>query len=204
VILIRNAGKIGVNNKKGQRRMSDISEFERRISAALDQIARNVDVLSARPAEADGDSSEDLGAERAALEQALSDEKLANQQLEERLKALRLKLDKKDAEAELAHADLKAALAEMDGALRAMRESCEQLRASNTELREAHEAGISDGTAVNKGLAAELAALKADRQAEAAEAVAIAAALEPLVARAEQTTEEDQGEAPADEEASDA
>ncbi|MCG7492348.1 hypothetical protein [Thalassobius sp. Cn5-15] len=171
--------------------MSDISEFERRISAALDQIARDVDVLVARPSGVGATEAEpDNGPDTAALEQALGDEKMANQQLEERLKALRLKLDKKDAEAELAQVDLKSALAEMDGALRALRESCDQLRASNTELREAHEAGISDGTAVNKGLAAELAALKADRQAEAAEAAAIAAALDPLITRAEAPAEE--------------
>ena len=39
--------------------MSEISELERRITAALDRIARDVDVLAARPAVAESTAESD-------------------------------------------------------------------------------------------------------------------------------------------------
>lgn len=187
--------------------MSEISELERRITAALDRIARDVDVLAARPAVAESteESHSEQGADQdpsdvvenaaeaaataeelAGLKQQLEDEKLANQQLEERLKSLRLKLDKKDAEAELAMSDLISSMAELDGALQALRQSSAELRGSSEALRQGAAAGVSDPEAINAAMAAELAALQAERQAEAAEGGAILTAMEPLLTRAEE------------------
>lgn len=182
--------------------MSEISELERRITAALDRIARDVDVLAQRPAGdgasnaagnvADVEAAEGVAADPVAvaadpeLTQKLEDERLANAQLQERLKSLRLKLDKKDSEAERGQRDLKSALAEMDGVVQALKKTSEQLRDSVETLRTANEAGVADSDAINAALAAELAALKAERAAEVAESGAILTALEPLLSRSEE------------------
>lgn len=185
--------------------MSEISELERRISAALDQIARDVDQLTVAPAPAEDDAVTPAAADVTHLEQALADERLANQQLEERLKALRLKLDKKDVERDLATRDLRAALAEMDGAMSALRQTSQDLRASVEALRAAQGAGTDGAAAINMALAAELAALKAERAAEAAEGQAILAAIDPLVTPAsEEVAEEENSPAPENGDVSDA
>jgi hypothetical protein len=185
--------------------MSEISELERRISAALDQIARDVDQLTVAPAQAEDDAVTPAAADVTHLEQALADERLANQQLEERLKALRLKLDKKDVERDLATRDLRAALAEMDGAMSALRQTSQDLRASVEALRAAQGAGTDGAAAINMALAAELAALKAERAAEAAEGQAILAAIDPLVTPAsEEVAEEENSPAPENGDVSDA
>lgn len=185
--------------------MSEISELERRISAALDQIARDVDQLTVAPAPAEDDAVTPAAADVTHLEQALADERLANQQLEERLKALRLKLDKKDVERDLATRDLRAALAEMDGAMGALRQTSQDLRASVEALRAAQDAGTDGAAAINMALAAELAALKAERAAEAAEGQAILAAIDPLVTPApEEVAEEENSPAPENGDAPDA
>lgn len=177
--------------------MSEISELERRITSALDRIARDVDVLAARPVAAAEDGSEDVaetageGGDGAALQQQLEDERVVSAQLEERVKSLRAKLDGKDAEAELAMSDLKSALAEMDAAMQALKNTSAQLRSSNEALRQANAAGVADVEAINTALAVELDALKAERQVEAAEGGAILAAMEPLIARAEVTEEKE-------------
>lgn len=185
--------------------MSEISELERRISAALDQIARDVDQLTIAPAPAEDDAVTPAAADVTHLEQALADERLANQQLEERLKALRLKLDKKDVERDLATRDLRAALAEMDGAMGALRQTSQDLRTSVEALRAAQDAGTDGAAAINMALAAELAALKAERAAEAAEGQAILAAIDPLVTPApEELAEEENSPAPENGDVSDA
>lgn len=201
--------------------MSDISELERRITAAMDRIAKGVEQLGTRPeveasAEVDAlhsgasetgkeatgpgdtataggetgaDLSGDSGSGSAELIQQLADEKMANAQLSERLKSLRTKLDKADAEAEMAAGDLRASLAEMDAALGQMKKTSEQLRQSNQLLRQANAEGLADGAAIEAGMSAELAALQAERQAEAAESLALAAALEPLLLTAKPSSE---------------
>lgn len=180
--------------------MSEISELERRITSALDRIARDVDVLAARPVAAadtaadgadEGVETAGEGGNSAALQQQLDEERVVSAQLEERLKSLRAKLDGKDAEAELAQSDLKSALADMDAAMQALKKTSAQLRESNEALRQANAAGVSDAEAINTALAVELDALKAERQVEAAEGGAILAAMEPLIARAEVTEEKE-------------
>ncbi|WP_323782121.1 hypothetical protein [Thalassovita sp.] len=158
--------------------MSDITELERRITAAMDRIAKGVEDLGHPQTDApDTDAAaSDTDTE---LRQALEEEQLANAQLQERLKALHGKIDKKDAETEEELSGLKSALAEMGAALSELKSTSEELRAANQALREAQTGDIAE--ALDAGLKAELEALRAERAAEAAESQAIAAALEPLI-----------------------
>lgn len=162
--------------------MSEISELERRITAAMDRIAKGVEGLGAAPGAPQEAAGPDAGTsdEIAGLRRALEDEKLANAQLEERLKALHAKMDKHEAEAELQIGDLKSSMTEMDEAMRALKATSAELRAASEALRVAAAETADD--AVNEALQAELDALRAERAAEAAESAAIAAALEPLIA----------------------
>ncbi|SHI87216.1 hypothetical protein SAMN05444000_103259 [Shimia gijangensis] len=66
--------------------MSDISDLESRISAAMDRIGRGLEALD-KPAIDDG------GAQSEALQNELDGEKIANAQLEERNKALHAKVE---------------------------------------------------------------------------------------------------------------
>ncbi|MBR9653390.1 hypothetical protein [Thalassovita aquimarina] len=168
--------------------MSEISELERRITAAMDRIAKGVESFGAAAetavaAEPDTDASD----ETAELRQALEDEKLANAQLEERLKALRAKLDRQETEAELQLRDLKSAMAGMEAAQQQLKATSEELRGANAALREATAETAAE--AVNAALQAELDALRAERAAEAAETAAIAATLETLIDKADEKEE---------------
>ncbi|SEP55871.1 hypothetical protein [Thalassovita taeanensis] len=159
--------------------MSEISELERRITAAMDRIARGVEVLSAAPPEAAEPVVDE--AELTELRQALDDERLANAQLEERVKAIRAKMDKREAGIELELSEARAAMAALDGEMQRLRQINEQLVESNTALRAANAEGVGAPDLINAAMATELEALHTARAAEAAEAGAIVIALEPLL-----------------------
>lgn len=170
--------------------MSEISELERRITAAMDRIATGVEALSAAPLVEETPETEDkagaLAEELAELKALLEEEKLANAQLGERIKALKTKLAKKEVEVDQSVSALKGEMAALDAQLQELKASSEALRASNEALRAAQEQGLADAGLINAGLAAELSALKAERGVEAAETAAIVAALEPLLAKTEE------------------
>jgi chromosome segregation ATPase len=132
--------------------MQDITELERRITAAMERITRRVETLAT---EAQNGSGEDgpIGAleEVARLNEALDEERMTNAQLNERLRALR------DKEAQAAPAP------ELQAQLDAQADEIATLR------RVLAEAGR------------EIATLRAARASEAAEAAEILAALDPLV-----------------------
>ena len=164
--------------------MSDIEDLQRRIIAAMDRIGAGAERL----AEAGGD---------AGLAEALEEEKLANEQLRERLRAVVEKHAAELAEAQAQAADTaeldalraeltgqKDAMAALDMDLQRLRQANDQLRQSNAALREANEAGVGEPHLINKAMLAELEGLRAARAAETAEAGAILARLEPLVTAA--------------------
>jgi len=128
------------------------------------------------------ETSEAAAPEVAELRDALEDEKLANAQLEERLRVLRARL----AEAEAAPPTDAApdGLAELDVELQRLREANDELAKSNAALREANAEGVGEPQLINEGLIAELQGLRAARAAEAAEAAAVYGALGPLLAEA--------------------
>ncbi|GGH25718.1 hypothetical protein SAMN05444007_103192 [Cribrihabitans marinus] len=150
--------------------MSQIEELQSRISAAMDRIGAGVEVLgTARPGaapEADAGAG-DAGAEPdPALLEALEEEKMANAQLEERLKRL-----KSRHEEELA--GLRESGGEADGEeLAALRAELEELRArteapSETGGEDADgdlRAQLAEANAALAAAEAARAALEAERQ----------------------------------------
>ncbi|MCV6591765.1 MAG: hypothetical protein OIF48_02350 [Silicimonas sp.] len=174
--------------------MTDIAEFERRITAALDRAQKALEDLSA------GESQD-----AAALAAELEAERVANQQLEERVRAIKDKqetmvagLEANVAEMETTMGELKGtvatletelaqmkeALTRRDGELQTMRGVNEALRQSNDALRNANAEGLADAALVNSAMGNELDSLRAARAAERAEIEEILATLEPVLKEA--------------------
>ncbi|MDR9394941.1 MAG: hypothetical protein RI571_11625 [Roseovarius sp.] len=167
--------------------MSDIDEFQRRITAALDRIGQGLETL--RP-EGEADEAD-------TLRQQLDDEKLANAQLEERVKALRQKHESRLAQAEKAEAERAEAVRKLDSELQSLRSANQQLRESNAALRDAMQQDIADPHLVNKSMMAELEALRATQAAQRAEVDAVMTDLAGMIDAAS-------GEAGGDEKTEDA
>jgi chromosome segregation ATPase len=169
--------------------MSQIDELQSRLAAAMERIGTGLETLAnsvPETAEADPD-----------VVTALEEEKLANAQLEERLKSIRSKHDKEieALKAELANssvsqklrADLASqseAMARLDMDVQRLRQSNDQLRESNASLRGANEQGVGEPNLINKAMLAELEGMRASRATDTAEASAILSKLEPLLANA--------------------
>ena len=133
--------------------MQDIVELERRITAAMERISTGL----GRMAQAGSGDGAEAAAEIARLTEALDEERMANAQLNERIRVLR---EREGAAPDAAEADaLKVQLAA-------------QLDEIATLRRVLGEAGK------------EIAALRAARAAEAAELADVVAALDPLVTEA--------------------
>jgi len=154
--------------------MSQIEDLGQRITAALDRIDRAVEGMGAS-----ADASE-----VADLKQALEDERLANAQLEERVKAIKDKQDARLSELEANEAKNRETLAELDDQLQRLRKANEQLRKNNVALRDANSEGVGEPHLINKAMLAELEGLRASRSSDASEAAAILDALKPLVENA--------------------
>ena len=163
--------------------MSQIDELERRLTAALERIGSGVDALRSSANEAA--PAADAG-ELAELRTALEDEKLANAQLEERLKTIHRRNDARIAEMETELTDRTSAMQALDAELQRLRNANAQLRDNNTALREANAEGVAEPHLINNSLRAELEALRATRAADIAEADAILGTLAPLVENARQ------------------
>lgn len=170
--------------------MSDIDAVQGRIMAALDKIGQGLDAL---PVDGGGASSEEMDA----LRQQLEDEKLANAQLEERVKVLNARL-KEAEEAQAEAGDAGAAHAEMlrklDADLQALRHANQQLRDNNAALREANTTGVVEPHLINKAMMAELEGLRATRAADRAEVDAVLAELDKVVKSAGQDGSLTEGE----------
>ena len=164
--------------------MQDIAELERRITAALERIAKGLDRVPATPVactEAEAEAAPDLTAEVARLSNALDEEQMANAQLAERLRVVRDKEAKLRGALEEQISDLMRQLdaqgLELSRAHRTMVQQGGQLRS----LREAAEAQVADPALINRTMEVEMEALRATRGAEVAELEDILAALDPLI-----------------------
>lgn len=153
--------------------MSDISDFERRITAALDRAQQALEQLGA------GDAGESV-----ALAAELEAERVANQQLEERVRAIKDKQETMIAQLEADVRGLKEALSARDAEVQTMRSVNENLRASNAALREANAQGLAEPDLVNSAMVTELDSLRAAREADRAEIEEILAVLEPALKEA--------------------
>ena len=153
--------------------MSDISDYERRITAALDRAQQALEQLGT------GD-----GGDTAALTAELEAERVANQQLEERVRAIKEKQETTVAGLEAEVARLQEALKSRDAEVQSMRQVNEALRSSNVALRTANAEGLADATLVNDAMVSELDSLRAARAAERAEIEEILATIEPALKEA--------------------
>ncbi|PKP69951.1 MAG: hypothetical protein CVT82_09010 [Alphaproteobacteria bacterium HGW-Alphaproteobacteria-4] len=156
--------------------MSDMTDYERRISAALARIGAGLERLGQGGVAATASEGD------AALREALEAERLANAQLSERVRAIR---EKQETTLGTLERKLAAAKAEIEQHLRELvriRRANADLVASNRALADAAEAGLANPEMVNRALQAELTALRAERAAEVAELDDIIAGLAPLVA----------------------
>jgi len=158
--------------------MSDISELERRITAALDRAGQAMNRLAAssssEPGESDG---ADLAAE-------LEAERTANAQLEERVRAIKEKQETNVTGLEAEVTRLREAVESRDGELQRIKSVNVELRSSNQALREANANGLADPHLVNKSMMSELESLRASRAADRAELDDILATLEPALKEA--------------------
>ncbi len=160
--------------------MSDISELERRITAALDRAGQALDSLAAssssEPSESSGDNA-NLAAE-------LEAERMANAQLEERVRAIKEKQETNVTGLEAEVTRLRGSVESRDGELQRMKSVNAELRTSNQALREANANGLADPHLVNKSMMSELESLRASRAADRAELDDILATLEPALKEA--------------------
>lgn len=148
--------------------MSDISTLESRITAALDRIRQGLDA-----------PRESVAADPA-LQTALDDERAANAELVERVRALKERQDTQVTSLTKRVETQRNQLMRLDEELQQLRASNVQLREMNTQLREAVTTGL-DPALHDAAVAAEIEALHAQRSADAAEVDAIIAELKPLI-----------------------
>ncbi|WP_243264730.1 hypothetical protein [Sulfitobacter sp. DSM 110093] len=154
--------------------MSELEEYQRRITAAMDRMAKGLDQLNAAPAEPDED-----------IVQALEDERQANAQLTERLKGL-----KESHQSDLAvlreQMDFNDdRMTQLDMDVQRLRQANEQLSAACEQLRLANAEGLADPKLIDTAVIAELESLRATRAIEMAEIDAVLTALAPLVEEGE-------------------
>jgi chromosome segregation ATPase len=152
--------------------MDDVAELQSRITAALDRIRSGLDNIG--DASANAEPSPELLAQ-------LDDERLANAQLEERVRALKNRQDGKISDLEARVAAQKAQLVTLDGELQKLRASQADLRELTRQLRDAAMAGVAQPELINRATMAELDAITAQRDADAAEVDAILSELKPLL-----------------------
>ncbi|GKY87968.1 hypothetical protein [Sinisalibacter aestuarii] len=175
--------------------MTDISDLQARITAALDRIGSGLEGLS-RPVAA-GEAQDDSG-EVDRLTAALDEERTANAQLEERVLAIKQKQDHAVAALEAEVERLRALLATEEGAVARLGRVNAELRENNAALRDAIAAGLAEPHLVNKSMMAELEALRAAQGADRAELDAVLGELGALVAEAGARAEGNEEEEVAD------
>jgi len=149
--------------------MSEIIAYQSRIAAALERIRSGVDGMSSG------------GAADASLQARLAEEQTANAQLEERVKALKVRQDGKIAELEERVAVQADQMAKLDAELQRLRASNADMRDVNSQLRASASDGVAEPELINRALMAEVDALAAQRAADAAEADVIIADLKSLI-----------------------
>lgn len=160
--------------------MTDISELEGRITAALDRIGQGLDALGPKP-------DESHNKQIVALNASLDDEQTANAQLRERVKAIKQKRDSEVSELRAEIARLFAQVETGDAGIARMRKVSHELRMNNTALREAVAEGVTEPHLINKSMMAELEAVRAAHAADRAELDAILTELAPMVETVENT-----------------
>ncbi len=158
--------------------MSDVAELERRLSAALERIARGVEQIGA-PEQPDG--APQGAAEIEQLRETLEAERSANAQLELRVVALTEKQEKLVAGLEAEVARLRGELDARDSMIRQVKQVNQRLRESVRALRSEQPDGDAAARAIDQSMRAELDGLRLSRESDRAELDAILRELKPIV-----------------------
>jgi predicted nucleic acid-binding Zn-ribbon protein len=157
--------------------MQEISELEKRITAALERIGKGVDRLAQAPRSA---APAATGAAEAALRAQLEEEKALNSRLQEKLRAAKEREPKGDLQEKIDRLTRQLDVQGLE--LQRMRRTGAALRDQLSSLRAAQSAGVTEPGLINKAMAVELDALRAERLTELAELDEILAALDPHIA----------------------
>ncbi len=161
--------------------MNELSDYERRIAAALDRIgAALADAGQVGAAQGAAMAGPD-GAGVAALQDALDAERTANAQLTERVRAIKDKQETMVAALERNVARLSGQLDAQARELQRQRHINEELTQTNRALSEAAQSGVTEPQLLNRAMMSELEALRAARAAEVAEMDEILNELKPLI-----------------------
>lgn len=155
--------------------MNELSEYERRIGAALERIAGALGRTAASPA--GGGSGEDT----AALQEALDAERAANAQLTERVRAIKDKQETMVAALERNVARLTQQLDAQGREVMRQKRLNAQLTDTNRSLSDAARSGVTEPHLLNRAMMTELEALRAARAADVAEMDEILSELKPLI-----------------------
>lgn len=158
--------------------MQEITELEKRITAALERIGKGVDRLAQAPRPAPNAG----GAAEAALRAQLEDEKALNSQLQDKLRAAKEREPKGDLHEKIDRLTRQLDVQGLE--LQRMRRTAAALRDQLAALRAAQSEGVVEPHLINKAMAAELDALRAERLTEVAEIDEILAALDPHITEA--------------------
>ncbi|TMV08814.1 hypothetical protein FGK63_06750 [Ruegeria sediminis] len=155
---------------------SEVNELRTQLADAAAKLtaveAARAELAEAKAALENNDDKARLLAEISALKAELANS--------ERVGELSAELDMLRAE-RVSHG---AAMSRLDSDLQQLRKANEQLRETVAELRAAGEAGLANPDLLNRATKSELEALRAVRATDAAEAHAVLARLEPLLAQA--------------------
>ncbi len=160
--------------------MTEIAEHEARLAAALDRIEDAVSWVEARETGAAAPAADEVAGLRAALEA----ERAAKAQLIERVGALRDKQETVVAGLERRVAELGEELDRSAADLARQTALVEQLTEANRTLREAATSGEAAGAAIDRAMAADLAALEAVRAMERAEIDSVLGEVRRLIGEA--------------------
>ncbi|MCT8160618.1 hypothetical protein [Pseudoruegeria sp. SHC-113] len=161
--------------------MSDITEIEARIRAALDRIAA---AAESTPSQEQGESPQS-GAELEELRAALEAERAANESLEARVAAIQEKQEANVAGLKRRVDELMQQLSDAEKDSQKLRAANGQLTESLAALRGANEQNVGEPFLINRSMMAELEALRAARAAEKRELDTVLTALEGVIGEAE-------------------
>ncbi len=153
--------------------MDDPSALEERLAAALARIESATTNLPDPQVIAAGAKAQ------AALEAQLDEERGANAQLVDRVKALKDRQENQVAQLEKSLAAAKTAEAEKNIVQQKLKASVEDLRDQIARLTEANRAMVGDADLINTSMMAELEAMRASRRADVADVDDILAQLVP-------------------------
>lgn len=159
--------------------MQDITELEKRITAALERIGKGVDRLASQHR---APSAPATPASDAALRAQLEEEKSLTAQLQARLRAASAREAKGDLQEKVDRLTQELDVKGLE--LQRMRRVNASLREQLEALRTAAAAGTTEPQLINKAMQTELEALRATRLTEIAEMDEILAALEPHLTEA--------------------